>query len=248
MVEPQDPAQLVIDASVEPAEAAAWVDFALAMLNLGTSSSTSPEDGRNVGMTDAIAHRPPMLPDRSRFIRAAAASSSGGGERLRPARAGLSARRARRGPVSPANPLAAKAGHFPAKAKRCIFLFMTGGPSQMDMFDPKPLLNRLDGQPLPPSFGKIHSQFLESDPLCLGAIASGASTASRAGHVRPRAAHAPARRRHRADPLVRRRQRDPRAGDVPDEHGPGLHGLPQPGELGDVRARLRRARTCRRSS
>ena len=45
---------------------------------------------------------------------------------------------------------------------------MTGGPSQMDLFDPKPLLNRLDGQPLPPSFGKIHSQFLESDPLCLG--------------------------------------------------------------------------------
>ena len=45
---------------------------------------------------------------------------------------------------------------------------MTGGPSQMDLFDPKPLLNRLDSQPLPPSFGKIHSQFLEADPLCLG--------------------------------------------------------------------------------
>jgi hypothetical protein len=66
------------------------------------------------------------------------------------------------------SPLASRPGHFPAKAKRCIFLFMTGGPSQMDLFDPKPLLNRLDGQPLPPSFGKIHSQFLESDPLCLG--------------------------------------------------------------------------------
>ncbi|MDR3623285.1 MAG: DUF1501 domain-containing protein [Paludisphaera borealis] len=66
-----------------------------------------------------------------------------------------------------ANPLAPRAGHFPSKAKRCIFLFMTGGPSQMDLFDPKPALARLDGQPLPPSFGKIHSQFLESDPLCL---------------------------------------------------------------------------------
>ncbi len=66
------------------------------------------------------------------------------------------------------NPLAAKAGHHAAKAKRCIFLFMTGGPSHIDMFDPKPLLNRLDGQPLPPSFGHIHSQFLENDPLCLG--------------------------------------------------------------------------------
>ena len=66
------------------------------------------------------------------------------------------------------NPLAAKPPHFAAKAKRCIFLYMTGGPSQVDLFDPKPVLNRLDGQPLPPSFGKIHSQFVESDPLCLG--------------------------------------------------------------------------------
>ncbi len=68
----------------------------------------------------------------------------------------------------PANPLAARPGHRPAKAKSCIFLFMTGGPSQMDLFDPKPALDRLDGQPLPPGFGHIHSQFLENDPLCLG--------------------------------------------------------------------------------
>jgi Protein of unknown function (DUF1501) len=80
--------------------------------------------------------------------------------------ADLLAREARA--ASATNPMAPKPGHFPAKAKRCIFLFMTGGPSQMDLFDPKPLLNRLDGQPLPPSFGKIHSQFLENDPLCLG--------------------------------------------------------------------------------
>src|SRR6516164_9141999 len=80
--------------------------------------------------------------------------------------ADLLARETRAG--SPASPLAPRAGHFPTKAKRCIFLFMTGGPSQIDLLDPKPLLNRLDGQPLPPSFGKIHSQFLESDPLCLG--------------------------------------------------------------------------------
>jgi hypothetical protein len=45
---------------------------------------------------------------------------------------------------------------------------MTGGPSHIDMYDPKPLLNRLDGQPLPPSFGKANGQFVESDPLCLG--------------------------------------------------------------------------------
>jgi hypothetical protein len=58
--------------------------------------------------------------------------------------------------------------HFEPKAKRCIFLFMVGGPSHIDTFDPKPELNKLHGQHLPPSFGTIHSQFLESDPLCLG--------------------------------------------------------------------------------
>ena len=72
------------------------------------------------------------------------------------------------GPSKSTNPLTAKPGHLPAKAKRCIFLFMTGGPSQVDIFDPKPLLNKLDGQPLPPSFGKVTSQFVENDPLCLG--------------------------------------------------------------------------------
>jgi hypothetical protein len=60
------------------------------------------------------------------------------------------------------------APHFAPKAKRCIFLFMVGGPSHIDTFDPKPELNKLHGQHLPPSFGSIHSQFLESDPLCLG--------------------------------------------------------------------------------
>lgn len=45
----------------------------------------------------------------------------------------------------------AKAPHFAPKAKRCIYLFMEGGPSQMDLFDPKPKLNELDGQPMPDS-------------------------------------------------------------------------------------------------
>src|SRR5438128_1890736 len=37
-------------------------------------------------------------------------------------------------------PLAVKSSHFPARAKSCIFLFMYGGPSQVDLFDPKPEL------------------------------------------------------------------------------------------------------------
>src|SRR6266851_5028907 len=48
-----------------------------------------------------------------------------------------------------ANPLATREPHFPARAKRVIFLFMHGGPSQVDTFDYKPLLQRDDGKPLP---------------------------------------------------------------------------------------------------
>ena len=48
-----------------------------------------------------------------------------------------------------ANPLAPKKPHFPAKAKRVVHLFMNGGPSQVDTFDPKPLLDKFHGKPLP---------------------------------------------------------------------------------------------------
>jgi hypothetical protein len=52
-------------------------------------------------------------------------------------------------------PLAPRAPHHPAKAKSIIFLFMEGGPSHVDLFDPKPRLTELAGKPLPESFGKI---------------------------------------------------------------------------------------------
>ncbi|MCX6596194.1 MAG: DUF1501 domain-containing protein [Acidobacteria bacterium] len=61
------------------------------------------------------------------------------------------------------NPFAPKAPHFPAKGKSVIFLFMHGGPSHLDTFDPKPLLNKLDGKPIPPSFGKVDFQFSNMD-------------------------------------------------------------------------------------
>ena len=62
-----------------------------------------------------------------------------------------------------ANPLAAKPPHFPGKAKSVIFLFMVGGPSQVDTFDPKPALEKYNGQPLPASYGTIVSQFTKGD-------------------------------------------------------------------------------------
>ena len=46
-----------------------------------------------------------------------------------------------------ASPLAEKRPHFPAKARHCVFLFMNGGPSQVDTFDPKPALKKYHGQP-----------------------------------------------------------------------------------------------------
>ena len=57
--------------------------------------------------------------------------------------------------IDPLAPLAARLPHFMPKAKRCIFLFMEGGPSHIDLFDPKPELTKFNGKPLPASFGKV---------------------------------------------------------------------------------------------
>lgn len=56
------------------------------------------------------------------------------------------------------NPQAARAPHFAPKARRVIFLFMSGGPSHVDLFDPKPELARLAGQPIPESFGAFKTR------------------------------------------------------------------------------------------
>lgn len=66
------------------------------------------------------------------------------------------------------NPLAAKNPPKPAKAKSVIFVFMAGGPSHLETFDPKPLLNKLDGQKRPAEFGEAKYQFITSDPRLMG--------------------------------------------------------------------------------
>ncbi|MBS0262686.1 MAG: DUF1501 domain-containing protein [Planctomycetes bacterium] len=63
----------------------------------------------------------------------------------------------------PTDPMAPRLPHFPARAKRVIFLFMKGGPSHVDTFDPKPLLTRDDGKPLP--FAKPRVQFAPTSNL-----------------------------------------------------------------------------------
>ena len=66
----------------------------------------------------------------------------------------------------PVNPLAPKPPHFPAKARACIFIFLEGGPSQIDLFDPKPKLNALDGQPLPESLTKnVRFAFIKKESV-----------------------------------------------------------------------------------
>jgi hypothetical protein len=63
-------------------------------------------------------------------------------------------------------PLASHSKYAPAKS--VIFLFMAGGPSHVDTFDPKPLLEKLDGQRRPESFGEAKYQFVRPDARLLG--------------------------------------------------------------------------------
>src|SRR5262245_14666909 len=58
----------------------------------------------------------------------------------------------------------ARQPHFAPRAKRCIFLFMDGAPSQLDLFDPKPKLAELTGQQLPPSLlENVRFAFIKKD-------------------------------------------------------------------------------------
>lgn len=66
--------------------------------------------------------------------------------------------------AEPANPLAPKTPHFASKAKACICIYLEGGPSQMDLFDPKPKLKELNGQKLPDSLTKtVRFAFIQKE-------------------------------------------------------------------------------------
>lgn len=67
----------------------------------------------------------------------------------------LLASESRASELAATNPLAAKSPHFPARAKRIVFLYMKGGPSQVDTFDPKPLLDRDHGKAPPFALPKV---------------------------------------------------------------------------------------------
>lgn len=69
------------------------------------------------------------------------------------------------------HPLAPKPTHFPAKAKRVIYLFMAGGPSQLELFDYKPKLQELSGQVIPESYvANKRFAFIKKDAKLLGTV------------------------------------------------------------------------------
>src|SRR5665213_3082878 len=66
--------------------------------------------------------------------------------------------------AAPPDPLAPRLAHFAPKAKACIYIYLEGAPSQIDLFDPKPKLNELNGQPLPESMTKnVRFAFLQKE-------------------------------------------------------------------------------------
>jgi len=75
-----------------------------------------------------------------------------------------------RGAARGIHPMASKPSHLPARAKNVIYLFMMGGPSQLDLFDHKPTLNKLNGEPIPSSYieGERFEQITEKQPKVLG--------------------------------------------------------------------------------
>jgi len=85
------------------------------------------------------------------------------------------------------NPLLPRPAHLPARAKRCIFLFMEGGVSQMDTFEYRPVLDKYAGQQMPSvrgtdldvaSLGSAHNRIIPSPP------SASPDTASRAAGCR----------------------------------------------------------------
>lgn len=70
--------------------------------------------------------------------------------------------------TAPADNLRPRKPHHPAQAKAVIQLFMNGGPSQMDLFDPKPVLDRMDGQPFPGNVEDLGNQGTNNIGVMMG--------------------------------------------------------------------------------
>ena len=103
---------------------------------------------------DSKCHLRPAVTRRDVLVRAAHGFGSIALASLLPPSAGAAQR---------VNALAAKPPHFQPRAKSVIFLFMVGAPSSIDTFDPKPALDKYNGQLLPASYGTVVSEFTKGD-------------------------------------------------------------------------------------
>ncbi len=114
-------------------------------------------------------------------------------------------------------PPLAKGLHHPARAKHVIFLFMNGGLSQVDSFDPKPMLEKYHGQPLPG--GTVATErktgSLMKSPFAFKKYGKSGLDVSELFPLRRRL-----RRRHLRDPLDAHRHPESRTVDADDEHRP----------------------------
>ncbi len=194
---------------------------------------------------DRDPHAPPMAPACRRRVRTDRAG--GLASRRGPARR----RRATAADAS-LNPMAARPAHFPARAKRVIWIFINGGPSQVDTWEYKPALERWHGKSMrefDPSFknttGFFKNQVGGADEVAVPVHAAGRV---RQDGLRDLPEPGPARRQDGVHPLGLHRVEQPFAGPVHDEHGHAAHGLPVRRLVGDLRPGQREPRTCPGSS
>ena len=114
------------------------------------------------------------------------------------------------------NPLAAKPPHFAAQGEVGDLPVHGGRPSQIDTFDPKPALEKFNGQPLPDSYGKVVSQFTKGDtPLLRSPWTFKKHGQCGTGGLDAVSAHGAVRRRHLLRAELLHGQHGARAGDVP---------------------------------
>lgn len=106
--------------------------------------------------------RDPLLPSRRDFL----SSWAGGAGGL--ALASLLSRDGLLAAESADNPLSPQPSHFAPRATSCIFIFLEGAPSHLDLYDPKPKLNELHGQSLPASMtANVRFAFIEKETAVL---------------------------------------------------------------------------------
>jgi hypothetical protein len=144
----------------------------------------------------------------------------------------------------PGDPLAAHPGHFPAKAKSIIWLFMNGGPSHIDTWDYKPALEKHDGQELA-GFDKSTGFFTDQvGPLMRSPFAFSQHGQCGAYVSRNSSPRWPAGRPHGLPQELLDRLQQPRPGAAQDQFRHDAHGLPEPGRLAHLRHRLAKPRSA----